>query len=269
MGWITPSRAGRVPIGPRTIGGQNAILRSLHEEAQREFFERLADHYDRRLCRSRWPRNLTLKARLISSVLGEAVDKRIVEIGCGTGHIAEQLLAAHPRLRYVGVDLSPAMLDVARNRLAPYSDRVTLMLASDDPVAYGDSFAAAFGVDVLHHVAEPVELLRGLASALRPDAPVVFLEANALFPLNAADRPHLEKEERGVFTIRPENLRRWFNAAAVLERRMFPPSDRSIHLRVHRGSTVRSMQLIGLLARTPLLRALALQLVARGRTTTA
>ena len=78
------------------------------------------------------------------------------------------------------------------------------MLASDDPVAYGDSFAAAFGVDVLHHVAEPVELLRGLASALRPDAPVVFLEANALFPLNAAIAL-IWKEERGVFTIRPEN----------------------------------------------------------------
>jgi SAM-dependent methyltransferase len=235
----------------------------MHEDAQRAFFERQAHRFDRRLCRSRWPRNLTLKAQLISNVLAEAMGGRVVEIGCGPAQVADQLLAAHPRLRYVGVDLSPAMLAIARQRLTPYSDRVTLMVASDDPAAYGDSFAGAFGIDVLHHIAEPVGLLRGLASTLRPDAPVVFLEANALFPLNAAIAL-IWKEERGTFRIRPENLRRWLDAAGFVSVDVAPgpvytpPGPPSVHRAldaIDRGLT-----------RTPLLRSLALQLVARGRT---
>jgi SAM-dependent methyltransferase len=130
----------------------------------------------------------------------------VLEIGCGTGQIAGELLGANPRLRYVGIDLSPAMLDVARRRLAYFEDRVTLLVSEGGKLPTDDGLhAGAFGIDVLHHVAEPPELLR-------PGAPVVFLEANPIFPMTAL-LGVVQKEERGVFRIRANILTNWFKSA--------------------------------------------------------
>lgn len=184
------------------------------EQAQREFFERLARRYDSRFCRSRWPRNQQLKGRSVAGALGQCMHEGpIVEIGCGTGQIAGDLLAAYPRLRYVGVDLSPAMLGIARRRLARFGDRVTLRVSEGGALPVDDGLlAGAFGIDVLHHVEEPQGLLQQLRSALRPGAPVVFLEANPIFPITAL-MGVVQKEERGVFRIRPKVLTRWFELA--------------------------------------------------------
>ncbi len=132
-------------------------LADVGEDAQREFFERLARRYDSRFLRSRWPRNQQLKGRLVAEALGEELHEGpVVEVGCGTGQIAGELLATYPDLQYVGVDLSPGMLDVARRRLAHFGDRVTLRVSEGGELPVNDSLlAGAFGIDVLHHVDEP------------------------------------------------------------------------------------------------------------------
>ena len=190
----------------------------MSEKVQREFFERLAARYDSRFCRSRWPRNQQLKSAQVASVLGAAVQRGpVIEIGCGTGQIAEKLLAANPELEYVGVDLSPAMLDLARRRLSDFADRTTFRVPQDGKVPSEDGlFAGAFGIDVLHHVDDPPGLLSNLRSNLRPGAPVVFLEANPIFPITAL-MGLVWKEERGVFRMRPEILAGWFSDAGLDE----------------------------------------------------
>lgn len=42
----------------------------------------------------------------------------VLDVGCGTGMLSEQLLSAFPSCRLTGVDLSPAMVERARARLA-------------------------------------------------------------------------------------------------------------------------------------------------------
>ena len=107
----------------------------MSEKVQKEFFERLAARYDSRFCRSRWPRNQQLKSEQVANVLGAAVEEGpVIEIGCGTGQIAAELLTKYPRLRYVGSDLSPGMLDVARHRLVEHKDRVELRVAEQNQV---------------------------------------------------------------------------------------------------------------------------------------
>ena len=53
----------------------------------------------------------------------------ILEIGCGTGRLAERLLRAHcpPDARYVGMDLSPRMIEIARDRLSAFGERATVV----------------------------------------------------------------------------------------------------------------------------------------------
>jgi SAM-dependent methyltransferase len=236
----------------------------MSEKVQKEFFERLAARYDSRFCRSRWPRNQQLKARQVAKVLGDVVRKGpVIEIGCGTGQIAAELLAANPGLRYVGSDLSQAMLDIASQRLAPFENRVALRVAEQNKVPSSDgAYAGAFGVDVLHHVENPPELLRHLRSSLRPGAPVVFLEGNPFFPI-ATLMGLIQKEERGLFNMRPKILGPWFRDAGFeqvvvsLGPVYTPPGPERFFSALDWIDRT--------LAKTPLVRNFALYFTARGR----
>jgi SAM-dependent methyltransferase len=184
------------------------------EDVQREFFDRLARRYDGRFLRTRWPRNQELKAAHVVDVLGPTAETGpLVELGCGTGQIAQVLLRSHPRLTYLGLDLSEPMLEIARSRLQRFGNRAELTPVSGPrlPLELA-KYAAAFGVDVLHHVDEPVTVLRSLRKGLKPGAPVVFLEGNPRFPITTVIAL-MQREERGLLRIGFKNLRRWFEAA--------------------------------------------------------
>jgi SAM-dependent methyltransferase len=182
------------------------------ETIQRRAFERRAAGYDRAFLRDRWPRNQVWKADAIAAALPAlGPGDLLLELGCGTGQIAE-LLLERLACRYLGVDLAPAMLAVARDRLAPYGDRIELREASVSRLPLDDAeAAAAFGVDVLHHVDGIDAALRELHRVLLPGATTFFLEGNPLFPLNALIA--LREEERGLLGSRPANYQRWFRAA--------------------------------------------------------
>ena len=184
------------------------------EETQREFFEEAAARYDNRFCRSRWPRNQQLKARVIAKVLGDGMrEGPVLELGCGTGQIAAELLEWYPQLRYIGLDLSPGMLEVAARRLERFGGRAELRAVSGSalPLA-GEPLAGVFGVDVLHHVEDVGAVLAQLRPALGRGGRLVFLEGNPRFPLTALIGA-LRREERGLFKMRPPNLRRWLEEA--------------------------------------------------------
>lgn len=55
--------------------------------------------------------------------------RAVLEVGCGTGRLAERLLRDHypPSARYVGADLSPRMVEIARERLASAGGRATVV----------------------------------------------------------------------------------------------------------------------------------------------
>ena len=57
--------------------------------------------------------------------------KCVFEFGCGTGKLAARLLENHlsSSAKYLGCDISPVMIDLARSRLAAYAERAQLMLS--------------------------------------------------------------------------------------------------------------------------------------------
>lgn len=97
--------------------------------------------------------------------------RRVVEVGCGTGALAARLLADHlaPEARYLGIDVSPVMTRLARERLTAYAGRATVVRAAHLPVrtASTDLVLATYVLDLL---APPVlrELLDDMARVLRP-----------------------------------------------------------------------------------------------------
>ena len=172
-----------VPPGRTTAGG--VADAGAFEEAQRDVFDDVARRYDNRWLRSTWPRNVDARVATIERILASSLAGLIVEIGCGTGQIGELLVERNPDLRYVGLDLSGPMLDIARGRMDRFGARVELRQVHGALGLEPDTYDGAFGVDVLHHVERPAVVLGEVCEALAPGGQMVFLEGNPRFPVTA------------------------------------------------------------------------------------
>jgi ubiquinone/menaquinone biosynthesis C-methylase UbiE len=94
-----------------------------------------------------------------SSTSPPAGERYVLDLGCGTGTVAEQLVAADPSVHVLGVDGDETVLARARQKVARYGDRVRFIksLASDLPLedASADVVIASL---LLHHLTPPSKL---------------------------------------------------------------------------------------------------------------
>jgi SAM-dependent methyltransferase len=133
-------------------------------------YERLAQTYDRRYADETY-------APVERYLVARAGGRRVLEVGCGTGHWLE-VLAAHGA-RAFGVDPSGAMLAFARRRGPVARGRAEAL-----PFAPA-SFDAVIAVNAHHHFADP----RAFAGeARRVLAPGGTLTTIALDPHTCRDR---------------------------------------------------------------------------------
>ena len=111
----------------------------------------------------------------------EAGDGPIADVGCGPGHVTRYL--ADRCGSVVGLDLAPAMVDVARARFPGLDFRVGSMLAID---ARDASFSGAVALYSIIHLSadDRATACRELARVLHPGAPLLLS-----FHISAADQP--------------------------------------------------------------------------------
>lgn len=97
-----------------------------------------------------------------------AGDEVVLDAGCGSGKVTEQLLARLPQGRVIGVDGSALMLEEARRRLHAHLDRVSFVhadLAQPLPVGPVDAVASSA---TFHWIADHGALFANLAAVLHP-----------------------------------------------------------------------------------------------------
>jgi SAM-dependent methyltransferase len=82
-------------------------------------------------------------AKIADSLVKFAPFNNILEIGCGTGLILEQLTKRQPNVDIVGFDLTPAMLDIAGDRLASHP-HIHLFQQNVTTLNLGQTFDLAF-----------------------------------------------------------------------------------------------------------------------------
>ncbi len=96
----------------------------------------------------------------------------IVEFGCGTGRFAEEMLRVS-NASYWGCDVSATMIQLSKNRLATFGERVTLVKSSGDvslplPDNSADRFVSNYVLDILS--AEEIEaVLQEARRILKPN----------------------------------------------------------------------------------------------------
>jgi predicted TPR repeat methyltransferase len=129
----------------------------------RSLFDEYADRYDRHLLH-----DLHYAApNLVRAIVGDRLDGRqgsvVVDLGCGTGICGPLFRRVAGRL--IGVDLSPGMLRIARQR------EVYDELVEGEAVAFLDRHREAFDLlvaaDVLVYVGDLAPLMRAAAGSLR------------------------------------------------------------------------------------------------------
>ncbi len=102
-------------------------------------------------------------------------DEIVLDAGCGSGRVTEQLADRLPRGRVVALDASPSMIDEARRRLARFGPRIDYLVADlGRPfVVPGGTVDAILSTATFHWVADHDALFANLAAVLRPGGRLV------------------------------------------------------------------------------------------------
>mgnify|MGYP001563398835 CR=1 FL=1 len=140
-------------------------------------FGHLAAHYDHRHHRYN---QLTLTQALEALRLSDTA--RLLDVGCGTGELERLVHARYPSARLVGIDVTPQMLDVAREKFARVPE-VAFVFAQAETLPFASGgFDAVVSCNMLHHVRALDVSLRECARVLRPGGQLVLIDWCRDFP---------------------------------------------------------------------------------------
>ncbi|NUP10440.1 MAG: methyltransferase domain-containing protein [Polyangiaceae bacterium] len=115
------------------------------------------------------------RIRAIERLLDVRPGERLLEVGCGGGHV----LSRFPQAKLTGVDVSGEMLAKAARKLAHLDARLVKGELVDAGFAAGE-FDAVICTEVLEHVIDPAALLREIRRVTRPNGRVVVTFPNDL-----------------------------------------------------------------------------------------
>jgi tRNA (cmo5U34)-methyltransferase len=116
----------------------------------------------------------------VVAILGDVLPAApvVVDLGAGTGALAGAILEGVARANVELVDIDPAMLEVARGRLARFGARVSFRRAAfAEPLPACDAVVASLA---LHHIADidaKRAAYRAIHAALRPGGALLVADA--------------------------------------------------------------------------------------------
>lgn len=95
-------------------------------------------------------------------------DERVLDAGCGSGRVTEQLAERLPNGRIIALDGSPAMIEAARERLARFGDRIEYVVADlGRPLPIEGAVDAVLSTATFHWVPDHDALFANLAAVTR------------------------------------------------------------------------------------------------------
>ena len=149
--------------------------------------------------------------------------KRILDVGCGGGILSESM--ARSGARVLGIDLSPALIEVAELHALQAGIRVEYRMAAVEDLACERSgaFDAVTCMEMLEHVPDPAAALRALAALAKPAGDIIVSTLNRhpqAFAMAILGAEYIAQVlPRGTHEylkfIRPSELARWGRAVSL------------------------------------------------------
>ena len=115
-------------------------------------------------------------------------DELVLDLGCGTGRLTEELQRRLAAGRGVGADRSEAMIESAAMWLCEHAPRAALVQADGAALPFRAVFDAVFSGATFHWILDHGALFRSIVTALKPGGRLVAQCGGAAEP-RAAARP--------------------------------------------------------------------------------
>lgn len=164
-------------------------------------FDRAAEVYDDLLRHNREG-----AARLVAAMPSGDYDE-ILDVGCGTGFVSEEMVARFDTTRVTGVDPSAGMLEQFREKLSGLSIEATLECAGvHDMAVPAGAFDAVVSGMAFHWFPQKPEAVAAMARRLRPGGVLAILAAGTgadeeLRRILESIEPPVPPEWTGVFPL--------------------------------------------------------------------
>lgn len=144
----------------------------------RRHYDRLARIYDRR-----WSRYVGQTLSFLRDWAQIPPDARVLDVACGTGELERLLLEKSPAQSIVGVDLSPQMLAVARQKCQDYA-KVRLLEGSAIALPLADeSFDFVLCANAFHYFANPDASVLEMRRVMVKEGRLIIIDWCKDFPL--------------------------------------------------------------------------------------
>ena len=102
------------------------------------------------------------KAKGVLELLAAQPGERVLDLGCGTGHLTAEI--ASSGVQVLGVDRSSDMLDQARRQFP----NIRFELVDARALTFSSEFDAVFSNAALHWIPQAAEVIAGIGKALKP-----------------------------------------------------------------------------------------------------
>ncbi len=112
-----------------------------------------------------------------------AMGIRVLDLGCGSGHIMIRLAELYPNSQFMGMDLSPEAIstacDQARHKGLRNIEFIVRDLSDFHEAAEPDAFDLITTFDAIHDQARPLNVLKGIYRALKADGVYLMQDIRA------------------------------------------------------------------------------------------
>jgi SAM-dependent methyltransferase len=215
---------------PSSQGATERVRTRFRQKAQQ--FDDLYED-ERPLVRLLRP-GLLRRRNLAVETMRAYANPRVLDVGCGSGRIGEFVLDAGAA-RYVGVDFSEPMIELARARLSRFGERVELLVEDFLQAQLEGRFVVILALGLFDYLPDPGPFARKMFSLCSPGGCVVG-SFTAFSPVKGPIRK-LRYEWIGdcpIFNYTRPQLEQLFGSCGFAPVEIIAPGRSGFLLRAHR-----------------------------------
>lgn len=151
---------------------------------------------------------------IIRSIINQAHPFSVLEVGCGDGEVAVNLLSDNTFIkRYCAVEKAQEGVRAARSRLKKFKQAEVYEMDAEKLEFKNKAFDVVFCVDVMHHVLHPQKMAEEMLRLAKKK--IFLLEANRLSLAKILAEQQLRYKKMGEFSYFPWEYQNFFKNLGV------------------------------------------------------
>ncbi len=118
-------------------------------------------------------------ARRVQNILGPRLEPgmKILDIGTGPGAIPLSLIKLYPESHFIGMDISPGMIQAARGYASKTDLPLMLSIGDGECLPFGSGkIDGVISLFAMHHMDHPERLLQEIDRVLKPGGPLLIID---------------------------------------------------------------------------------------------